>query len=329
MASTPIVKKPKNPVAFPPPGNLRAYQVRDGDNWWSLQKQFCLRDPWTLIRYNFGTNDPAEVNWYLREYVGCTKTTADGKNYCFSYAANPGLLYLPRRHFKRGLGGGGTVSPEQQSRDDDAAKRTVLWALGLNAVDAVEFEFNAFGFPVSRWDYQRVRRLIREGEIVVRHNPSLGTDAEYDQTTDTLYLGQKSDHSIGGLGLIIHEATHAAFDASSQDINDMVSEAIAYVAQMLFIMAHDAKAQPPQWDSPLDKAIFLPAWRYAKRIRAKQLNHPAPVLSTTAWEDMQELHRALMAHPEYQTQFAYSDEHYEGLAGFNGIKGWVYYWPEE
>jgi hypothetical protein len=327
MSLTPIVKKPKNPVAFPPPHALRAYQVRDGDNWWVLQKQFGLRDPWTLIKYNFATSDPAEVNWYLREYVGCTKTTADGKNYCFSSAAKPGLLYLPRRSFKNGLGGS-TTPPAQQAKNDDAARRTVLWALGLsNTLSAVDFEVN--GFQVTPWDYVRVRRLIDEGEIIVTHEPSLGGNAQYDPAADALYLGNTAERSAPGLALIIHEATHAAFDAISNDINDAVSECIAYVAQMLFIMARDPKATAPQWDDPLDKTIFLPAWRYAKRIRAKQLKEPAPQYSTTASEDMLEIHKALLAHPTYQKQFGYSDANYDGLAGYNGIKGWVYNWAEE
>ncbi len=33
-----------------------------------------------LVRHNFGTSDPAEINWYLREYVGCTLPTHDRKN---------------------------------------------------------------------------------------------------------------------------------------------------------------------------------------------------------------------------------------------------------
>lgn len=40
-------------------------------------------DPVKLLRHNFSTQNPAEVNWYLREYLGCFNTTADGRNYLF------------------------------------------------------------------------------------------------------------------------------------------------------------------------------------------------------------------------------------------------------
>jgi hypothetical protein len=143
----PVVKKPKVPVAFPPANHLRAYQVRDGDNWWTLQKQFGLKDPWSLIRYNFRTDDPAEVNWYLREYVGCVLTTPDGKNYRFSSTAKPGLLYLPRHNFKHGRGGGGLGGgtcddePEQTPQKDTKAHRDVLWALNKSAVGSIQFSY--------------------------------------------------------------------------------------------------------------------------------------------------------------------------------------------
>jgi hypothetical protein len=50
----------------------------------------------TLIRHNFRTLDPSEINWYLREYVGCKLSTADGRNWRFSAAASPGLIWIPK-----------------------------------------------------------------------------------------------------------------------------------------------------------------------------------------------------------------------------------------
>ncbi len=329
----PIVKMPKHPVAFPPANHLRAYQVRDGDNWWTLRKLFGLRDPWSLIRYNFATDDAAEVNWYLREYVGCTRTTPDGKNYRFGSTARPGLLYLPLHNFKHGLGGGGgggggtcDEAPEQQPQKDEAAERTVLWALGLPALASVQFDIN--GFQVSPADYQRVRRLVQEGEIVVAHNSSLGKNAAYAPGTDSIYLGQRADHSAAAVSVIIHEATHAAFDAAAVHVNDAISEMIAYVAQMLFIMTRDKKADPPIYDLPAERDIFLPAWRVAKRIQAKQSGQVAPSYDTTESEDQTLMMKALMAHPTYKGQFACADAYYDGTAGYNGVKGWVYSWVE-
>jgi hypothetical protein len=60
------------------------HRVQDGDNWWSIAQRYGYSDPWTIISYNFRTRDPREVNWYLREYVGCNVKTPDGKNWRFS-----------------------------------------------------------------------------------------------------------------------------------------------------------------------------------------------------------------------------------------------------
>jgi hypothetical protein len=89
-------KKPKSPVAdnFIPPASF-PYAVRAGDNWWNVAGRFGI-DVRYLIWFNFRTNCPEEVNWYLRERVGCTETTADGKNYVFR-GADPckGLIHIP------------------------------------------------------------------------------------------------------------------------------------------------------------------------------------------------------------------------------------------
>jgi hypothetical protein len=60
-------------------------------------------DPWWLVQYNFETRDPAEVNWYLRHRVGCTRTTPDGRNFRFSSDDKPGIIYLPTPQVARTL----------------------------------------------------------------------------------------------------------------------------------------------------------------------------------------------------------------------------------
>ncbi len=49
-----------------------------------------------LARFNWGTEDQKEINRCLREIVGCTKRTADGKSYKFHSSDDPGLLYVPK-----------------------------------------------------------------------------------------------------------------------------------------------------------------------------------------------------------------------------------------
>jgi Papain-like cysteine protease AvrRpt2 len=97
------IKRPSSPVARDyRPASGQRYKVKDNDSWGSLAQTRGM-SPWELIRYNY-PGLPAnqhqaalEVNWYLQEYVGCRKLTADLKNYCFSNDATPGLVWLPGR----------------------------------------------------------------------------------------------------------------------------------------------------------------------------------------------------------------------------------------
>lgn len=88
------IRRPKNPVSFVPAQSF-PYRVRDADNWCNIAARFGV-DVRYLIWFNFRTNCPEGVNWYLREVVGCGQETADGKNYVFR-GADPakGLIYIP------------------------------------------------------------------------------------------------------------------------------------------------------------------------------------------------------------------------------------------
>lgn len=89
-------KKPCKPLPenFVPASSV-PYWVRDDDNWWKVAARFGL-DVKYLIWFNFRTNCPEEVNWYLRERTGCTNTTADGKNYVFRGADDTKrVLHVP------------------------------------------------------------------------------------------------------------------------------------------------------------------------------------------------------------------------------------------
>jgi hypothetical protein len=88
------VNPPKMEVGRQAPAKSVAYRVQDGDSWQSLATQWGL-DVWSLINFNFRTYEPTEVNWYLQEYVGCVQPTLDRKNWCFSSAATPGIIYRP------------------------------------------------------------------------------------------------------------------------------------------------------------------------------------------------------------------------------------------
>ena len=70
------------------------YHVQDGDSLKSIAERNGMT--WQeLARFNFGTDVPREINVHLREEVGCTTPTPDGKNLMFTSADDPGIIRIP------------------------------------------------------------------------------------------------------------------------------------------------------------------------------------------------------------------------------------------
>jgi hypothetical protein len=94
----PIEKRPSKPVPKGAPHGSRTppHKVSDNETFESVARKYGVPEK-QLIQHNFGTMDPAELNWYLREYVGCTLPTHDRKNWRFSNSARPGLIYIPQK----------------------------------------------------------------------------------------------------------------------------------------------------------------------------------------------------------------------------------------
>ena len=82
---------------FGQPHLFYPYKVTSQDDWATVAARAKLKDdPKKLIRMNFfGIDDPAVVNWFLMNYVGCVRTR-DGVNCSFSDDARPGIVWLPR-----------------------------------------------------------------------------------------------------------------------------------------------------------------------------------------------------------------------------------------
>lgn len=90
--------KPVNPVPklteLTAPKNARRHRVKDNETWKSIAAQYGLSAA-EIIRFNFGeTKGPEEVNWYLHNYVGCSKSF-DGMNYAFRTYDDPGVIWIP------------------------------------------------------------------------------------------------------------------------------------------------------------------------------------------------------------------------------------------
>lgn len=74
---------------------IDAHRVRGGETLASIAAQAGI--PWQeLAKFNWGTDSPREINERLRDEVGCTKKTADGRNYILDDTDTPGIIYIPR-----------------------------------------------------------------------------------------------------------------------------------------------------------------------------------------------------------------------------------------
>jgi len=100
-----IVSKPiplPSKLDYVPP-NSDPHQVNQGkerESWYSLADLPVVKSVGMtandLCYFNFLTRKFPEINWYLYHKVGCRHTTKDGKNYIFSAADRPGVVYLPK-----------------------------------------------------------------------------------------------------------------------------------------------------------------------------------------------------------------------------------------
>jgi hypothetical protein len=108
----PRVKRPARLAPWPPSDFDKKQPVTVRDDWWTLQTLFKRDEVWDIIYFNFQTYDPDEVNWYLREYLGCRETTTNRLNYRFGREPGnraPIYVYIPKwdwmppgRHQKEG-----------------------------------------------------------------------------------------------------------------------------------------------------------------------------------------------------------------------------------
>lgn len=72
--------KPKNPGGR----RFKWLTVTPGATLSNIARRPDIRMSWaTLTDFNWGTKDPAEINWYLKTHCGCMDVP-DGKNYAFS-----------------------------------------------------------------------------------------------------------------------------------------------------------------------------------------------------------------------------------------------------
>lgn len=148
-------KAPRHPLpaGFRPVGGT-SYKVTDRDDWISVAKEHSI-DVKDLIHFNFQTNIPEEVNWYLRRFVGCFKSRDHGRNWAFSSDAKPGIIYIPPSTKKVTPPPKKDVMPWEPLPPDAKDRFN-------KALDVLEQKVNA-GQDARNWRYQCWIKKLRAG----------------------------------------------------------------------------------------------------------------------------------------------------------------------
>jgi hypothetical protein len=207
MAEKPLrTEKPPTKVApFPPAGGI-GYRVQDGEKWESVAKMFGL-DVKELIKFNFQTNDPGEVNWYLRVKVGCH--LHDDFNWKFSKSADPGYIYRPATPPAPVPLPPLTPTPKNpfdSVRGPAARKRLQDWTVEITTKDANgDWIFNVFVGQDGKWFSDDPD--VGSGDVDISDIAGSGGTALKSMGEKVLVLGshkfierEKANNGIGSLG---------------------------------------------------------------------------------------------------------------------------------
>lgn len=97
-----------------------------------------------LAEFNYGTKIPKEINWYLHEYVGCTKETKDTYNYMFNTGDDPGIVHIPVAYKK----------PEKSDVNRAVKDNKEILSTLKGEPPTMEVQELAFpeGFTIRKWD---------------------------------------------------------------------------------------------------------------------------------------------------------------------------------
>ena len=284
------MKKPaKLRYPWPPLDADFAREVSLQDNWATLAASAGRSDPWDIIKFNFDTTDPHEVNWYLANWVGCTVVSVDGKNLRFgtTQIGKKLLIYIPRPGWYPGL-----------SPDSDAVKAVVGI---LHSQQAYKIGFNLDGMAIAPSELQVVVNNIISKNLGARVVPQLPVTVQYRAfprdglPADIFALRAPSFPTLLAQSLLIHEATHALDDIQKRNASRNKREAKAFIAQLLYV-----------WHMKGTYTFTNPIYKAANKV-AFRLGVKLPVLP----EDLAALYAAIQAAPP--------DQFGTGVAGFDGV----------
>lgn len=223
------------------------YRVQKGDSWVSVSSADGWSNAWDFIHANLNTRDPLEVNWYLREYIGCQELSNDQHNYSFTGAKN-GLIWtrtpLATKHLVNMPG-------------------MVVNALMFKPIEVIVdgrlvhhpgrsfFNFQLNGYCLEPWMLEKARGAVAGGLVGVVHNSKLNADGVYYPGCNMMHF-KSTSNSTENKGLMVHECVHLALDITrATGISRAVSEGLAYIAQCVYCQLYSSSMPSGEADEAL------------------------------------------------------------------------------
>jgi hypothetical protein len=248
------MKKPdKLRYPWPPLDADYVREVRLEDSWATLAAECGRSDPWDIIRFNFATTNPREVNWYLANWVGCTVVSADGKNLRFG-TTNIGKklqIYIPRPGWYPG------TSPHS------VGVKAIFDIVRSPAARRIGFTLD--GMTIKAGELDLIANCFADDNFGVRIVPNLPVTAQYRAVAsggfpaDIFAIRSPAFPTVLAQSLVVHEAVHALDDLQKRREPRIRREAKALIAQHMYIM--DAGNGPQNFANPLYQAAKTVAFR--------------------------------------------------------------------
>lgn len=174
-----------------------------------------------IILYNFNTVVPAEVNWYLREWLGCNVSRDGGKNWSFLNSEGRRIrLYIPSENW---------LVPK--TKDDDAKQAVIAVLSSENALNTC---FHYQNLHLRMGDLTVVAQWIAMDHITVRLKAVSGQYASYRSSINQLKVGSLQPGKLRWKATVIHEAIHASDDILKRRINRLDLELKAYIGAAIY-----------------------------------------------------------------------------------------------
>ncbi|WP_299472438.1 hypothetical protein [uncultured Roseibium sp.] len=217
-----------------PPVGARGFDFATaGNNFSTIAKAHHIPNVWDLIIFNFQTEAPREVNWYLHHAVGCWQSS-DGMNFSFDDATTAdfgmGKIYIPPEgwtpdpRFERGSGKGG---------EPRMVRETSVRILNRLSSKMPTIYHHATHLP--RHAFRIVADLIDVGDVTVHIKPSLKQNgAEYCSVCKKINIGSTVFlFRPFSYGILANEATHVYNHFKSNTTNAFNEEVASSMADSI------------------------------------------------------------------------------------------------